>query len=973
MRRVMRAYQEQCVRIITTHDGFVANYVGDGVVAYFGFPTAHEEDARQAVRAAMRLVTAINRLGEDLAMEGLSARVGVHTGLVVVGEMGAGSARLGADVVGEAPNVASRLQSLADPGDVVISGSTFALVEGFFTVESLGAPPLKGVDRPLPVYLVVGETGAQTRVDAARRRGGLTPLVGRDAEMGLLVRRWQSAANGAGQLAVISGEPGIGKSRIVHELREHVRSGGGFVVELRGSPRFHSSTLQPVIEYLRRAARLTQVTDHAVALAAVERLVGRSRRPPADAVQVIAELLEIEAGGQRHQVPFGPEARRRRTLDVLNALLSGLADEQPALLVCEDAQWFDPTTVELMASVIERQPPDRLFTVVTHRSDHPLPWAEIPDDVLSLSLGRLLTPEVDRVVAQLCGDRELPVAVHRQIADRTDGVPLFVEELTHMLLESPSEPHAAEMRADRSVPSTLRELLMARLDRQGSAAEVAQLAAAVGREVSLGFLREIWHGPLDELDDELGRLVESGLMQREGEGDAATFTFKHALVQDVAYDSLLKTARQAHHRAIAEAMEERRGVATAVNPEVIAHHLANAGLPERAAPHWLLAGERALERSADHEAIAHLSAGLALLPDLPESRQRDEIELTLLVRLGAPLMTTRGYGSAEVEDVYRRALALGDGIGDLTQLFEALYGIFRMHLLRAEYYVALDVADRLASLAARADAPQFTIAASRALGSVLVYYGDDKAETLRALQHAIATAAANEDTARRVPALNDVADAGITSRAYSSWALWLVGRTAEANEMSDSAIAGARALGHPFTTALALSFDAWLRQFQGDVDGVRRRAEEAGQFATEQGFTFWTGWASIMRGWAIGAAGDAANGAAVIRAGLADWQATGSRLGITYFLFLLADILGRAGDVDDALDILREATMVAVERSEAFWQPELHRLRAELLAKQGDLGGAEDELIQAVNVAARHGSLALVARANETRDRLVVA
>jgi predicted ATPase len=546
-----------------------------------------------------------------------------------------------------------------------------------------------------------------------------------------------------------------------------------------------------------------------------------------------------------------------------------------------------------------------------------------------------------------------------------------------MLLDFPLEGRPDSrtdvMRAERSVPSTLRELLMARLDRQGSAAEVAQLAATVGREVTLGFLREIWSGPPADLDHELDRLVESGLMQRDGDGDAATFTFKHALVQDVAYDSLLKTARQAHHLAIAEAMEERRGVPAAVNPEVIAHHLTAAGSPERAVPQWLLAGERALERSADHEAIAHLSAGLALLPDLPESRQRDELELTLLVRLGAPLMTTRGYGSAEVEDVYRRALALGDGLGDLTQLFEALYGIFRMHLLRAEYYVALDVADRLASLASRADAPQFTIAASRALGSVLVYYGDDKAETLRALQHAIATAAAAGITTSRVPALNDVADAGITSRAYSSWALWLVGRTEEANEMSASAIAGARAFGHPFTIALALCFDAWLRQFQGDVEGVRERSEEAGRYATEQGFTFWNGWASIMRGWAIGAAGDPANGAAVIRAGLADWQATGSRLGITYFLFLLADVLGRAGELDDALEILREATTVAVERSEAFWQPELHRLRAELLAKQGDRRGAEDELNQAVNVAARHGSLALVARANETRDRLVVA
>jgi class 3 adenylate cyclase/predicted ATPase len=969
LRRVMRGYQARCVQVINAHEGFVGNYLGDGIVAYFGFPTAHEEDALQAVRAAMRIVESVPELAGELTVDGLSARVGVHTGLVVVGEMGAGESRRSAEIVGEAPNVAARLQTLADPNQVVISGSVLALVEGFFDVESLGAPLLKGLNSALPAFAVVGETDVQNRLDAVRRRG-LTPLVGRDAELGLLLQRWQATTGGAGELAVIKGEPGIGKSRLVRELRQHVEADRGVVVELRGSPRFHNSMLQPVIEFLRRAARLDRATSHAEAVRLIDSLVSIAPHAPPDTAELISELLGIETGVQRPQVPLGPEARRRRTLEVLTGLALGLAEQRAALLVCEDVQWFDPTTVELMAGVLEHQLPERLFIVITHRSDHALPWSDLPTGMLSLSLNRLLTPEVDRIVAQLCGDRELSEDVHRQIADRTDGVPLFVEELTQMLLDTPSDASREVVQEERLVPSTLRELLMARLDRQGTAAEVAQLAATVGREVSLGFLRTIWTGVSEDLDHELDQLVESGLMQRDGEGGATSFTFKHSLVQDVAYDSLLKSARQAHHRTIAEALEERMSSLAVATPEDIAHHLTAAGLPERAVPYWLLAGERALERSADREAIAHLSAGLALVPEVPEGRQRDEIELTLLVRLGAPLMAARGYGSAEVEDVYRRALDLGDRLGEMTQLFQALYGIFRMHLLRAEYYVALDVADRLVSLAARADGREFTVAASRAVGSVLVYHGDDKAEAVRSLQHAIATDAAGPGPARRVPALNDVADAAVTSRAYLSWTLWLLGRTDEANELSDSAVEAARALGHPFTIALALSFDSWLRQFQGDVEGVRRRSDEAWQFATEQGFTFWVGWATIMRGWTIGVTDDPVEGAAVIRQGLVEWQATGSQLGVTYFLYLLADVLGRAGDTDGALESLREATTIALEKGEAFWQPELYRLRAELLASRGDARGADEELAQAITVATRQGATALLGRARESRQRL---
>jgi predicted ATPase len=882
--------------------------------------------------------------------------------------MGASRGRLIADVIGETPNLAARLQGLAGPNQVVISGSTAALVQGFVTLDSLGTPPLKGVDRPVPVYAVAGETTARSRLDASSQRG-LTPLVGRDAELGVLLQAWGAARRGTGGLVFVSGEPGIGKSRLVHELRQQVVADGGAVVELRGLPRFQHSVLQPLVEHLRRATGVTEGLDGAEAWGRIDAFVGRSADPPPGAAEVVAELLGIDAAPLRQLVPLEPEARKRRTLDVITKMLLHLASAQPTLLICEDLQWIDPTTTELMGAIVERDPPPGLFTVITHRSDQLVPWTESPG-APQIALGRLLTPEVDRIVAQLSRDRELPDDLQREIAERTDGVPLFVEELTHMLLDAPPHPELRVARVERSVPSTLRELLMARLDRQGSAAEVAQLAATVGREVSRHFLRRIWRGDEATLDAELERLVGSGLMHQQGDGGAARFTFKHALVQDVAYDSLLKSARQAHHRAIAEALAEQAREPVTATPEVIAHHYSAAGMPAQAVPHWLLAGERALDRSAHHEAIAHLSAALDLLAQLPETRARDEQELMLLVRLGAPLMATRGYGSAEVEDVYRRALILGDGLGDITQLFEALYGIFRMHLLRGDYFVALDVADRLVALAAREDRPELTVAASRAVGSALVYYGDDKSEALRALHHAIATDAAHRDPHRKGPALNDVADAAITSQAYAAWALWLRGQTPEANLMADTAVERARALGHPFTLALALSFDAVLRQFQHDVAAVRERADEAWTFVAEQGFTFWVGWVAIMRGWATAAEGDAVDGAAQIRRGLVDWQATGSQLGTTYFLSLLAEVLLSAGETVDALEILDEATTLAHEKGEAFWLAEVHRLHAEVLVSLGDWPGAEVRAAEAAQVASRQGAAELLTRVRATQARV---
>ena len=639
LRKVVHGYHSLCVTTISAHDGFVANYQGDGILAYFGFPVAHEEDAVQAVRAGLRIIEALPALAAELKIDDLAARVGVHTGLVVVGEVVSGPSNMPADVVGEALNIASRVQSLAEPGQVVITGSTRALVDGFVTVEPLGTQSLRGVDKPMSLFVVRGETSARSRLEAA---GGRTKtlFVGRDTEMGVLLRCWDATRTGSGQVVVISGEPGIGKSRLVLELREHVKADGGAVVGMRGSPRLRNSAMQPIIDHLRRALGLETSTTTVVddALGRIEQLIARSSNPPPGAVDVIAELLEVDTGAEHPQVPLGPEARRRQTLDVLMGLLLGLADERPTLLVCDDVQWFDPTTVDLMAELLAGRRLNGLLVVITHRSDHSLPWPAI-DGAVALALGGLRPEEVDRVVAELCDGRELPADLQRQIADRTDGVPLFVEETTQMLLDVAQDAVGVNVALNRAVPSTLRDLLMARLDRQGSAIEVAQLAAAFGREVPGEFLRAIWPGDQARLERGLEHLVASGLLQRQRGVESVTYVFKHALVQDVAYDSLLRSTRVAHHRVIAEALAERPDAKQ--NPELVAHHFASAAMPERALHFWLLAGDRALERSADREAVAHLTAGLELMPELPPGKPRDEQELTLLVRLGAPLMATR--------------------------------------------------------------------------------------------------------------------------------------------------------------------------------------------------------------------------------------------------------------------------------------------------------------------------------------------
>jgi class 3 adenylate cyclase/predicted ATPase len=968
MRDLIREYQARCSDAIEQHSGYTARFVGDGVLAYFGYPEAHEDDARLAALAGLRIVAASEDLRTRLDRDDIAVRVGIHTGEVVVATMGAGPRGQANDVVGETPNVAARLQALAGPDEIVVSGDTQELIEGWFELEGLGPQQLKGVVRPIAAYRVTASTAAATRLDARVDR--LTPLVGRERERDELLEAWHECAGG-GRVVLLSGQPGIGKSRLAHELYEHVVAAGHRAVRLRCSPYHRNSALYPLLRPLERAVPPdgTRAERRARLDAELERC-GLAR---AGIAALLAELLAIPS----HEAPSAgeesPQRRKRRTLDALQAWLVAQGEGRPLLVVVEDVHWIDPSTLELLGRFFAAEPLEGVLLLVTHRDEFVPPWPH-RSFVRRLALDHLHAAEVHAVVDRLTGGRPLPEAVEVQIALRADGVPLYVEELTRTVLESGAvQEHGGRLVAagtlpERLVPSTLRESLMARLDRLGDAREVAQVLAVQGRDVGADFLAAISQMDRDRLEDGLDQLLSADLLRRREAGGEPTYAYKHSLIRDVAYESLLRsTRRRLHERTAAELASGWYGVRD-TRPEVIGQHLVAAGLGDQAIPYLRQAGALASRRSATTEAIVHLSTALELLRERPAGSERDHEELSLLLALGAPLTAAKGYSAPEVADVYQRAAELCAPMGGETpNLFRALYGTWRVRLLRAEYAEALQLGRRLEDLAAHSAQPTHMAAAHRALGSTLFYTGEDVHAASRHLERVIASEALRAERTTFIDELLDVLDPWIACHAYQAWALWLQGQSDAARRMSDRAMDLAGELGHPFTRALTLSFDAWLCQFEGDVDATERRAADALALASEQGFGFWIGWAEIMQGWAQAAGGRHADGVARMREGLAHWRAVGSELGQPYFLTLLASALADAGDLPAARDALAAGEEVAARNGEGWWDPELHRLRGELLLLDGGPATeAESHFRTAVSVARERGAEALARRAERS-------
>jgi class 3 adenylate cyclase len=942
LREVVRAYQDTCTAVIHRFDGYIARYVGDALLVYFGYPQAHEDDAQRAVRAGLGIVAALPALNQQLHLvvrarqaPPLQVRIGIHTGLVVVGELGGKDYRE-AMALGDTPNLAARLQGIAAPDTVVISAATQRLIAGLFTCQGLGRQELKGVSTPVAAYRVLGESGAQSRFEAAVT-AGLTPLVGREHEVGLLTERWEQAKQGTGQVVLLSGEAGIGKSRLVQRLKEQVTAEGATRIEFRCSPYHQNSAFYPIIEHLQR---LLQFVPHEAPQARVAKLtqvLARYRFPQADTLPLLAAVLSLPQPDGAPPVTLSPQKQKQKTQEVLVAWIVEEAEQAVVYCAWEDLHWIDPSSLDVLTLVLDQVPTTRLLALLTFRSDFTPPWRP-HSHITQLTLTRLGRPQVAAMVQQVTGGKAFPAEVLQQIITKTDGVPLFVEELTKMVLESGllREEDGRYVRAHGGaplplgIPATLHDALMARLDRLAPVREIAQMGATLGREFSYEVLHAVL--PLEEtaLQQGLRQLVEAELLYQRGLPPQATYLFKHALIQDAAYQSLLKSKRQQYHKQIGQVLEEKSSETKETQPELLAHHYTEAGLIAQALPYWQRAGERATQRSAYVEAINHLTKGLEMFKSLPDAAERPQQELVLQVALGVPLIAVRGYAAPEVEQTYTRARELSQQIGDTSQLVLVLFGLWAFYLNKLELQAALELSEQLLTLAQQSQDKSLLLEAHQSMGHSLFELGEFT-QARRHLEQGIDLYDAKQHRAHVFR--YGGADRGVACLSLLALSLWYLGYPEQALKRSQEAVALAEGLSHPLSLAYALAVTALCHQLRREGPLARERAEAVMTLATEQGFPYFSSYGTRVRGWALAEQGQGEEGITQMRQGLAAFRATGAEMR-TYFLAPLAEACANVGQAEEGLSVLAEALATGNKTGERIYEAELYRLKGELTLQQ---------------------------------------
>jgi class 3 adenylate cyclase/predicted ATPase len=936
LRELVHAYQATCAGVIHRYEGHIAQYLGDGLLVYFGYPVAHEDDTPRAVRAGLDIVGALpaTPLPPNAELpQSLQVRIGIHTGLVVVWEIGGGGEREQL-ALGETPNIAARVQGKAEPNTVVISAATYRLVAGLFECQDRGPHTLHGVTTPLPLYRVVRESEAQSRFEVAVGTG-LTPLVGRDFELGLLQERWARAKGGDGQVVLLNGEPGIGKSRLVQALKEQVMAEGATRIEFRGSPYHQNSAFYPIIAHLQRFLQFRHEEGSQEKLTKLQQALSRYRFPQADTVALVAALLSLPQPTDAPPLALSPQKQKQKTQEILVAWIMEEAEQRAVYNVWEDLHWADPSTLELLTLFLDQVPLTRVLALLTFRPDFIPPWRP-RSHITQLTLNRLGRQPVETMVETITGGKPLPREVLQQIVIKTDGVPLFVEELTKMVLESGLVRETDEHYEltgplpPLAIPSTLQDSLMARLDRLTTTREIAQLGAALGREFSYDLLHAV--SPLDEgiLQQGLQQLVDAELLYQRGVPPQATYFFKHALVQDTAYQSLLKSTRQQFHQQIAQALEQRFHETVEIQPELLAHHYTEAGLIMQAIPYWEQAGQKAVQHSANVEAVSHLTRGLELLKALPDTPERARQELALQIALGAPLIAAKGYAAPELEQAYGRALSLCRQVGETPQLFPAQWGLAVFYMIRAEHQTAHGLAEQLLHLAQSEQDPALFLAAHFVMGVTSFFMGEIVPARAH-LEQAIARYAAQQ---HRALAFLYGADLGVTSLSCRAWALWHLGYPDQALRRAHGALALARELGHPFSLGMALTHTAWLHQLRREGSATQELAEAAMTLATEQGFPFWAAESASMRGWALAEQGRGEEGIAQLWQGLAAWRAVGAGVFQVAFQVLLAEAYGQVGQASQGLSTLAETLEIVKRTGERYYEAEVYRLKGELLLAQ---------------------------------------
>ena len=975
---VLRRYQEETAAVVRRFDGFVAQYLGDGLLMYFGYPRAHEDDAQRAVRAGLGILEAMQELNRThfQGRKRLALRIGIHTGPVVVSEVGGGDRREPL-ALGETPNIAAKLQALAAPDSLLITAATRRLVEDAFVFAQAGPLALKGRPEPVVTFRVLSVREAGHRPGPAPA-GVASPVVGRGAEIQLLTERWARSKEGFGQAVLLQGEAGIGKSRLSGLLREQIEADGGMCTTFRCSPYFTNSALHPIITHLQQLLDFQREDTSDARLAKLERSLRRYRFADERAIALFAALLSVPVPDGRYPaLELSPQQLKRQTADALTAWLVEETQQRPVLVVFEDLHWADPTLVELLTVLMDKIPAVRMMLLLVFRPDFPTPWPWAARSYVSqLTLGRFSRLHAEELIARRLGGKTLPAEVVQHIVAKTDGVPLFVEELLKMILESGMvSEESGDYRLtgpllETAIPTTLQDSLMARLDRLAGAREIAQIGAALGREFSYDLIRAV--APVDELalDRALARLVEAELIYRRWQAPGTQYVFKHALIRDAAYQSLLKSRRSFFHDRIARVMEERFPEIRETQPELLAHHYTEAGLAEEATECWQQAAQRAIERSAYVEAIHHLDVALQLHESLPATPQTVRRELLLRTSYGLALTATKGYAAPALEDTYARGRELSRQIGEAPEILPLLNGSWSFYHVRGNFQAARELGEQQLRLAEKSGSPVALIQARRSLGVTLLYSGELKA----GLAHIEEAIALYDPTVHCAFAfrLNGL-DLGVSVLSFAAWGSWLLGRPAYALRRNDEMISMARGIDHPYNATWALIFSGWLHQMRRDVERTREQAEAAIALAKEQGFSLFQAMGTILRGWSLAMSGSAKEGVAELRRGMDDYRGTGAESSRVHWLVLLAEAYRAAGQIEQGLSALYEGR---IEQSgERYYQAELHRMRGELhLARAGRdaqaLAAGERCFGQALDVARAQGARSLELRAAMSLSRV---
>ena len=957
MRDVLRHFQNTASGEVIRFGGHVAKLMGDGVLAYFGWPQAHEDEAERAVRAALAVVKAANGLGVKGGQQ-LAVRVGIATGIVVVGDLiGVGAAQENA-VVGETPNLAARLQTLAEPGTIIISELTYRLIGSLFEVTRIRAQRLPGFDTPINSFRVIGEGRTESRFEALHT-GESPPLAGRELDITLLLDRWRLAVSGEGQVVELFGEAGIGKSRLLQELRERLKEEEHTRLRYYCSPYHVETALYPVTDQLLRAGEIVRTDPPERQLAFLEQLLAGSAKNLQDAIPLIAALLSIPTQERYPKLDLMAQKQKTRTFEVLIEQVEALAQSKAVLMLIEDAHYLDPTSAELFDQIVDRIQRLPVMLIAASRPEGAVRWNG-HSHATFLTLNRLSRSQAASIIAAMSGGRPLPAPLLDQILSKTEGVPLFVEELTKVVLESGLLQESAGQLVlagplpPFAVPASLHDSLMARLDRVASVREVAQVGAVIGREFTHELLAAAAGLPESELERATNQLVAAGLVFRRGAGNQASYAFKHALVMDAAYHSLLLSRRQQLHARIARIFEERFPEIVATEPELLAHHFSQAGLVEKAVEYNEIAGRRALSRSVLSEAFVRFGSALDGLSALPPSAERSRRELAIQLALGSAHVAADGFAAPSTAAAYGRARELCDELGETRELFPVLYGLCLYHLYAAELADARRAADRLLNLAEASNDRGLSFFAHRAAGVSALPAG----EFSRARAHLKEALALYDPREHKSPAFVYAFDPRVVCLDYLARALLPLGFPDQALAVNDEAVAEARRVGHRNGLALPLFFGSVIRQILGDREGVQLRCLELARVASEAGFHFWQAGATILNAWTIAEAGNTDRGRVELQRGLAEWRATGAQFMVPYFLALQAQIEVKAGDPNAAARLLEAAHADIGRTNERWFAAELLRLRGEaLLLLGGDHAAlARDCLSDALATARAQGA-----------------